>query len=42
MHEGGYFTYIVASRSRMLYVGVTGNLQKRLLSTSGKNTTDSS
>jgi putative endonuclease len=26
MHEGYYFTYIVASRSRTLYIGVTGNL----------------
>jgi putative endonuclease len=30
MHEGSYFTYIVASRSRTLYIGVTGNLQKRI------------
>ena len=30
MHEGSYFTYIVASRSRTLYVGVTGNLLKRI------------
>ena len=30
MHEGSYFTYIVASRSRTLYVGVTGNLQRRV------------
>jgi putative endonuclease len=30
MHEGFYFTYIVASRSLILYVGVTGNLQKRV------------
>jgi putative endonuclease len=30
MHEGSYFTYIMASRSRTLYVGVTGNLQKRV------------
>jgi len=30
MHEGSYFTYIVASRSRTLYVGVTGNLLKRV------------
>jgi predicted GIY-YIG superfamily endonuclease len=28
MHEGSYFTYIMASRSRTLYVGVTGNLQR--------------
>lgn len=30
MHEGGYFTYIMASRCRTLYVGVTGNLHNRV------------
>ncbi|UWZ86010.1 GIY-YIG nuclease family protein [Occallatibacter riparius] len=30
MHEGSYFTYIMASRSHTLYVGVTGNLLKRV------------
>ena len=30
VHEGSYFTYIIASRSRTLYVGVTGNLLKRV------------
>ena len=30
MHEGSYFTYIMASRSRTLYIGVTGNLLKRV------------
>ena len=30
MHEGFYFTYIVASRSHTLYIGVTGNLLKRV------------
>jgi putative endonuclease len=30
MHEGSYFTYIVASRSRTLYIGVTGDLLKRV------------
>ena len=30
MHEGCYFTYIVASRSLTLYIGMTGNLQKRV------------
>ncbi len=30
MHEGSYFTYIMASRSRTLYVGVTGDLRKRV------------
>jgi putative endonuclease len=30
MHEGSYFTYIMASRSRTLYIGVTGDLQKRV------------
>ncbi len=30
MHEGSYFTYIVASRSRTLYIGVTGDLVRRV------------
>jgi putative endonuclease len=30
MDEGIYFTYIMASRSRTLYIGMTGNLQKRV------------
>lgn len=30
MHEGNYFTYILASRSRTLYVGVTRDLQRRV------------
>ena len=30
MHERTYFTYIMASRSRTLYVGVTGDLLKRV------------
>jgi len=30
MHEGAYFTYIVASRSHTIYIGVTGNLHKRI------------
>ncbi len=30
MREGFYFTYIVASRSLTLYVGMTGNLEKRV------------
>jgi putative endonuclease len=30
MNEGCYFTYIMASRSHTLYVGVTSNLQKRV------------
>ncbi len=30
MHEGCYFTYIMAGRSRTLYIGVMGNLQKRV------------
>jgi putative endonuclease len=30
MNEGCYFTYIMASRSHTLYVGVTGNLHKRV------------
>jgi putative endonuclease len=28
MDEHGYFTYIMASRSQTLYIGVTGNLHK--------------
>ncbi len=27
---GSYFVYILASRSRVLYVGVTNNLERRL------------
>jgi putative endonuclease len=30
MRECFYFTYMVASRSRTLYVGVTGDLSKRV------------
>jgi putative endonuclease len=30
MREGSYFTYIVASRSHTLYVGMTGDLHKRI------------
>ena len=30
MHEGDYYVYMVASRSRTLYIGVTGNLHKRV------------
>jgi putative endonuclease len=30
MREGSYFTYIVASRSRTLYIGVTNNLVLRV------------
>ena len=30
MDEKVYFTYIVASRSRTLYIGVTGDLLKRV------------
>lgn len=30
MDERFYFTYIVASRSRTLYIGMTGNLHKRI------------
>jgi putative endonuclease len=30
VHEGSYFTYIVASRSHTLYIGVTGDLRKRV------------
>ena len=30
MHDRCYFTYIMASRSHTLYVGVTGSLQRRV------------
>jgi putative endonuclease len=30
LHKGSYFTYIMASSSRTLYVGVTENLRKRV------------
>ena len=30
MYEGSYSTYIMASRSHTLYIGVTGNLHKRI------------
>jgi putative endonuclease len=30
MHHGGYCTYIMASRSHTLYVGVTSNLHRRV------------
>ncbi len=30
MHESFYFTYIVASKSRTLYVGMTSDLKKRV------------
>ena len=30
MHEEFYYTYIVASRSRTLYIGMTGNLSDRV------------
>jgi putative endonuclease len=30
MQDHTYFTYIMASRSRTLYIGITGNLQKRV------------
>ncbi len=30
MHEGAYFTYIMASRSHTLYVGVSGNIHRRV------------
>lgn len=30
MRERSYCTYIVASRTRVLYVGVTGNIERRM------------
>jgi putative endonuclease len=30
MHEGSYFTYMMASRSHTLYIGMTGDLYKRV------------
>ena len=30
MHDGLYYAYMVSSRSRTLYIGVTGNLHKRI------------
>jgi putative endonuclease len=30
MHDGSYFTYIMSSRSHTLYIGVTGDLHKRV------------
>ncbi|SRR6266568_194652 len=30
MHEGPYFAYIIASKSRTLYIGMTGDLLKRI------------
>src|SRR5579885_3496105 len=30
MHEGSYFTYIMASRSHTLYIGITDDLEKRV------------
>jgi putative endonuclease len=30
MHEGSYCTCIMASRSRTLYIGVTGDLHQRV------------
>ena len=30
MHERSYCTYIMASRSRTIYIGVTGNLHQRV------------
>ena len=39
MREHSYFTYIMASRSHTLYVGVTSDLHNRVLSINGRSTT---
>lgn len=31
MHERCYYTYIVASRTRVLYIGVTGKIERRVI-----------
>jgi predicted GIY-YIG superfamily endonuclease len=38
MEERTYFTYIVASRSHTLYIGMTGNLLKRVFEHKQKST----
>ena len=30
MHDGPHFTYVMASRSHTLYIGITGELQRRV------------
>ena len=30
MHEGCYFTYMMATRSHTLYIGMTGDLHKHV------------
>ena len=30
MQDGCYYTYIVASRTHILYIGVTGNIERRI------------
>ena len=37
MEERVYFTYIVASRSHTLYIGMTGDLLKRVFQHKRKN-----
>jgi hypothetical protein len=34
-----YFTYVTASRSRTLYIGMTSDLRKRVFQHNGKSTT---
>ena len=37
MREHTYYTYIVASRTRVLYVGVTGAIERRMLQHKNKS-----
>ena len=37
MHQENYYTYIVASRSRTIYVGMTSDLHSRVFKHKGKH-----
>ncbi|HEV2279314.1 MAG TPA: GIY-YIG nuclease family protein [Acidobacteriaceae bacterium] len=37
MREHTYYTYIVASRTHVLYIGVTGNIERRMLQHKSKS-----